>query len=327
MKVLVKAPARLHLGLIDLGGNLGRLFGGMGVAISYPNATLEAETSERLVVKGEESELVKSWAELFFKKYTLEPKVAISVKQSIPQHVGLGSGTQLALATATALAELFSVEASAKELAKAMGRGKVSGVGTAIFEKGGFVVESGVKSQENKPAESDNFPALVFQESFPEDWFFTVAIPNVKRGLSGEAEDRAFSRLPPMPPEKAGAISHLILMSLLPALKEKDIETFGSALTKIQNVVGDSFASAQGGRFSSTPSSDCIAYMLKHGAFGAGQSSWGPTVYGLVKGKRQAEKLSLEVQALLQKSSGGQVFATNANNRGAFIKKTSDISS
>ena len=91
-------------------------------------------------------------------------------------------------------------------------------------------------------------------------------------------------------------------MSLLPALKERDIKTFGGALTQIQNMVGDYFASAQGGRFSSSPSSECIEFMLKHGAFGAGQSSWGPTVYGLVEGKRQAEKLSLEVQGFLEKN-------------------------
>jgi predicted sugar kinase len=111
-------------------------------------------------------------------------------------------------------------------------------------------------------------------------------------------------------------------MSLLPALKEKDIKTFGGALTQIQNIVGDCFASAQGGRFSSSPSGECTEYMLKHGAFGVGQSSWGPTVYGLVEGEKAAEKLSLEVQGFLQKSSGGQVFLTTANNRGAYIKTT-----
>ena len=45
MKVYVKTPARLHLGLIDLNGDLGRLFGGIGVAIDYPNVTLKTEIS------------------------------------------------------------------------------------------------------------------------------------------------------------------------------------------------------------------------------------------------------------------------------------------
>ncbi len=171
----------------------------MGVAINQPNAIVEAETSQRFIVQGEKSELVKQWVELFLKKYDLKPEVAVNVKQAIPQHVGLGSGTQLALAAATALAKLFNTKASTLELSKAMGRGAVSGVGTALFEKGGFVLEGGVKSQKNKPLSSwDGFPPVIFQSSFPDNWFFAVAIPQVKGGLSGEAEAHAFKDLPPM---------------------------------------------------------------------------------------------------------------------------------
>ncbi|HMK94116.1 MAG TPA: beta-ribofuranosylaminobenzene 5'-phosphate synthase family protein [Candidatus Limnocylindrales bacterium] len=322
MKVYVKASARLHLGLIDLRGELGRLWGGLGVGVNCPNVILQAEKSRSLSVWGENSELVRPFVELFLKKYNVEPKVAVNVKRTIPQHVGLGSGTQLALATAVALARIFDINASVQELAAAVGRGKVSGVGTAVFEKGGFVVEGGVKIRNDKSILPHSFPPVIFQDSFPDDWFFTVAIPNVERGLSGEVEANAFSSLPPMSTEQAGRLSRLILMSLLPALKEKDIKTFGAALTQIQNIVGDCFASVQGGRFASSPSGECIAYMLKHGAFGAGQSSWGPTVYGLVEGEKQAEKLAVEVQGFLQKSSGGQAFCTAANNRGAYIKIT-----
>lgn len=326
MKVSVKAPARLHLGLIDLGGDLGRLFGGMGVAINRPCAVVEAENSECLVVRGEKAALVKPWTEFFLEKYCQKPEVTLTVKQAIPQHVGLGSGTQLALATATALSKLFNIQASTQELAQTLGRGAVSGVGTALFEKGGFVVESGVRSQKNKPlAPSKHFPPTIFQEPFPIKWLFVVAIPNVKGGLSGTAEAKAFDALPPMPKETAGEISHLIVMSLLPALKERDIRTFGKALTKIQSLVGDCFASAQGGRFSSSLSGDCISLMLKNGACGAGQSSWGPTVYGLVEGKESAEKLASKVQGFLQEGVGGQVFSASANNRGAYVKTTGRV--
>lgn len=320
MKVTVRAPARLHLGLLDLRGDLGRLFGGMGVAINWPTVVVEAETSDRLAVSGERAELANFYAELFLRKYCPRAQVALMVKQTIPQHVGLGSGTQLALATATSLAKLCSVKASIQELAWILGRGQVSGVGTALFQKGGFVVESGVKSQKNKPVPSGHFSPVIFQEPFPEDWLFVVAIPNVKGGLSGQAEAKAFDTLPPMPKETADEISHLLVMSLLPALKEKDIFTFGASLTRIQSLVGDCFVSAQGGRFSSSPSGDTIAYMLKHGAYGAGQSSWGPTVYGLVNGETQAEKLVLQVQDFLGESVGGRVFSTTVNNRGAYIK-------
>jgi beta-ribofuranosylaminobenzene 5'-phosphate synthase len=321
MRVYVRAPARLHLGILDLAGDLGRLFGGMGVAINSPSVIVEAEKSLQLTVKGESKDLAKTWINLFTQKYHADSKVAVNIRSVIPQHVGLGSGTQLALATSTALAKLFGVKASTQELAATMGRGSISGVGTALFECGGFVVEAGIKSVKNKPISSrSGFPPVMFQESFPADWFFVIGIPQVKDGLSGEVEAQAFKKLPPMSKEQAGEVSHLVLMSLLPALKEEDIETFGASLTRVQEIVGDCFASAQSGRFSNPVSGDCVQYMLKHGAFGAGQSSWGPTVYGLVQSEKAAEKLASEVNGFLRKKVGGTVFYSRINNRGAYIR-------
>ena len=202
---------------------------------------------------------------------------------------------------------------SVKNLAHALGRGQVSGVGTALFEKGGFVVEAGVKSQGNKlnPQSLENFPPVIFRQNFPKDWFFVIAIPNVKKGLSGKEEATAFKNLQPMQKEKAALISHLIVMGLLPAIKERDIETFGRSLTEIQSIVGDYFAEVQGARFSSSPSGDCIKHMLENGAHGAGQSSWGPTVYGLADGEAEAKKLSTSTKRFLHGRVGGQVFRDN----------------
>jgi beta-ribofuranosylaminobenzene 5'-phosphate synthase len=57
------------------------------------------------------------------------------------------------------------------------------------------------------------------------------------------------------------------------------------------------------------------------GAYGVGQSSWGPAVYGLTQSKTEAEKLRAKVEAFLKDRNGGQVFVANANNRGATIKQ------
>jgi beta-ribofuranosylaminobenzene 5'-phosphate synthase len=325
MKVFIKTPARLHLGLIDLGGELGRLYGGIGVAINYPNVVLEAEKAQSLTIEGTNSESLRPSVQLLVEKLNINPKVAINIKQVIPQHVGLGSGTQLALAAATALARIFNINASTEDLAKAMTRGTISGIGTAVFKKGGFVIESGVKTKKNKPDPDACFPPMIFQEPLPEDWMFVVAIPNAKQGLSGKEEGNAFRSLPSAPSEKAARISHLMVMSLLPALKERDVKTFGLALTRIQSVVGDCFASVQGGRFSTSQSSECIEYMLSRGALGAGQSSWGPTVYGLVEGKEEAKELCAAVRDFLLERAGGQVFYTATNNRGAYVRTTRGI--
>ena len=58
--------------------------------------------------------------------------------------------------------------------------------------------------------------------------------------------------------------------------------------------------------------------MLRKGSL-ACQTSWGPTFYSIVKGKREAENLAKELREYLTKNGGGEVFVTQANNHGASI--------
>lgn len=324
MKVRVTTPSRLHLGFLDLEGGFGRIFGGIGVALNYPNTIVEAEPSSELIVKGEENVQARLFAERFLKAYGLAGHVAISVRQSIPKHVGLGSGTQLALAVASSLARIFQIKASVQELAAITGRGGISGVGTAIFELGGFVVEGGLKTEIGYPFIAKSFPPVIFHASFPDDWLFVVAIPNVKRGFTDEEEPAIFSRLPPMSAENVGKVCRLTVMKLLPSIIEHDIKSFGEALTSIQNIVGNHFSRVQGGIYSSRIAEEAIAHILRHGAYGAGQSSWGPAFYGLVQGEEQALKLKSTLQSFLNNRGGGQVFIAKANNNGAFIEQTAN---
>jgi len=110
------------------------------------------------------------------------------------------------------------------------------------------------------------------------------------------------------------------MMKLLPALVEKDIENFGDALTEIQKIVGKYFSGVQGGIYSSQLAKECAEQMLKLGAYAVGQSSWGPTFYGLTRGIKQARKLQSYVQAFLKRETGGEAFYTKANNKGAYIR-------
>lgn len=320
MKVYVKTPARLHFGLIDMNGDMGRFFGGLGVGIDWPNVILEAEHSESFSVTGKKAELAASFAKRFLEAYKITDNVCIQIKEAIPEHAGLGSGTQLALAVSSALSKLFQVKASTQELSLAMGRMKRTGVGTAIFEQGGFVVDGG-KTMNNGVVVPDSLPPLIFRQPFPEDWKFVVAVPDVKKGLAKTEEKNAFAQVPKMPAELVGRICHLIVLKLLPALVDRDIEVFGDALTTIQVVVGDYFADVQGGTFSSSAAAAGIDFMKAHGAYGVGQSSWGPAVYGLVQGDTQAKKLQSEVESFLQDNGGGHVFVANPNNKGATIKQ------
>lgn len=316
MKAYVKTPARLHLGLIDLNGDLGRMFGGLGVGIEQPSTIVEAELSKKTTITGEETELATTLTERFFKAYPVKANVHINVKKAIPAHTGLGSGTQLALAIATAIAKICNIKVSTQELSLAMGRVQRTGVGTAIFEKGGFVVDGG---KPTKNSAEKCVPPLIFRQPFPSEWRFIIVIPNSKKGLSGTDELAAMTQLPPMSTEEVGKVCRLTMLKLLPALAEKDIVNFGEALTDIQVATGKYFAQTQGGIYYSPIAAEYVELLHKLGAYGAGQSSWGPTLYGIVK-KEEAKKVIVKVQAHLKKGVGGQVFITKADNIGAQIR-------
>lgn len=317
MKVTVKTPARLHLGLIDLNGNLGRMFGGLGVGINQPNIIIEAQAAQSLSVTGQETELAAQLANRFFNAYQIKPAAQIHVKQVIPAHSGLGSGTQFALAIAAALSKLNGIEATVPQLALTMGRAQRTGVGTAIFEKGGFVVDGGKKT-----GEAAGFPPLIYRQPFPEEWRFVIAVPNVTKGLCSSEETSAFKRLPPMIEGEVAKICRLTMLKLLPALAERDIESFGEALTEIQIVTGNYFAQVQGGTYSNKEIADTLEFIKGLGVYGFGQSSWGPAVYGIVK-QEQAKSALKQLKAYLAKGVGGDSFIAKANNRGATIKITS----
>lgn len=318
-KVMVRASARLHLGFIDLHGGLGRKYGSLGVSLEKPLCVVEVTHQDSgITVSGEQKERVYAIAKRFLSHFEISHGVLITVRESIPEHIGLGSGTQLGLAIGTGIVQLTGKETNPRTLAELLERGVISGVGTATFALGGFVVDGGkISTQLNK--ESRRVPPLIIHHDVPKDWKFIVATPNVAQGLSGIREKRAFLELPSASPESAGMVSRLVLMKLVPALVNEDIDQFGEALTRIQILVGNAFASAQGGRFAFPEVNDCVKAMFDAGAKGAGQSSWGPTCYGLVRGTKKAAEVKRAAMEVLDTGIGGLVFISAVNNSGARI--------
>jgi len=324
MKVYVKTPSRLHFSLIDMNGQLGRVDGSLGLAINYPNVVLEASKSEEIGVRGEERAFVQELASVFLRQFKISSGAQIEVKSKIPKHVGLGSNTQLSLAVASVLSRIYGIEKTTRELAIIMKRGGTSGIGVAAFEKGGLILDGGHsfgrdgEKQSFLPSSASKAqpaPVLV-RYAFPEEWFFVIAIPHIHRGVHGEEEISVFKKRCPINAAYVGKACRIVLMKLLPALLERNIEKFGSGLTELQDA---GFASATKDLMHPVVRR-CIRLMLKKGAYGAGQSSFGPSTFGLVQGEDEAGKLRDLVADFLEETSGGDVFYTSANNRGATIK-------
>jgi beta-RFAP synthase len=295
--VRVEAPARLHLGMLATGGNGARRFGGVGVAVSGPAVVIEAEPADELSAEGADAERALAFARRCREALQLEGGAHLRVLEAIPQHSGLGSGTKLALAVARALAVLAGRELDAPGLAAAAGRAARSAVGMWTFALGGLVVEGGVRRDLERPA------PLLARYPMPAEWRSVLVVPAAEPGLSGVAEETAFARLAPVA-EHTAAIAQLVLTSLLPALVECDVEEFGAALTRVQELVGDSFAAVQGGRFHPRAGT-LVEALLACGAAGAGQSSWGPAVYGIVGSEAAARELARRMEGELD--DGGTV--------------------
>jgi beta-ribofuranosylaminobenzene 5'-phosphate synthase len=320
MTLAVRTPARLHLGFIDLNGDCGRLFGSLGVAIEKPGYSLEATVSDHVEADGPAAADVLAILERLRPTFSPGRGLAVRVVEAIPRHAGLGSGTQLELALAFAASRLLGHAEPVRELARLGGRGRRSGIGVAIFESGGFVVDAGKTldtraSAARDRAGTEELPPVIFRHSMPEDWFFVLAIPSGVQGLNGAREEAVFVDLPRMSAGAAGRISRLVLMKALPAVVGRDIRAFGEAITEIQALVGDHFAPYQGGRYATRTGERAADLALKRGAYGVGQSSWGPTVFALVRGEPDAAELSAEITERLG-PDGGRVLVTRASQDG-----------
>jgi len=97
------APARLHLGFLDLNGGLGRRFGSIGLAIDQPVTRLTLARVAEPFIDGCEALRAAAYLDALTLRLGLAPCYGLTIESAIPDHVGLGSGTQLALALASAL--------------------------------------------------------------------------------------------------------------------------------------------------------------------------------------------------------------------------------
>jgi beta-ribofuranosylaminobenzene 5'-phosphate synthase len=314
----IEAPARLHLGQLDLNGSLGRLYGGIGVALEGPKTVLRAEPTSRLVVEGLEKERVTAIARTFLERTGITGGARLQVTEAIPPHVGLGSGTQLSLAVSLALARLYNLDLTLDDLARITGRGHQSGVGIGIFRSGGFVVDGGIPREFDRPDVEGYVPPIIFQHPFPPSWYFLLVTPVNSSGFSGSREREAFRAMPPIPPEDVGLVCRLLVMQLLPALLEENIDDFGQALSEIQWTIGKQFAPVQGGLYSHPAAEGIVRFLLNSGAAGAGQSSWGPSLYGVVEGEEAARAIEGSLKHYLQEEQvAARVSCLAARNRGA----------
>ncbi|MCP8308312.1 MAG: hypothetical protein H3Z54_06420 [archaeon] len=321
----VKTPSRLHITLIDLNGNLGRIDGGVGIALEEPSITLEAELIDSgIIVEGDDSGRALEAAKRTLKNYDLKGGLHIRILEKYDEHIGLGFGTQLSLGTAFAITNLHRIHISPRELAEIVGRGGTSGIGVAAFEAGGFIIDGGHTFGANKqkqkflPSSASKAPPppVISRLDFPDDWLVVLAMPRLNKRIHGSIEVELFSKYCPIPIDEVQALSHIILMKLLPSVAERDISEFGDAISKIQNI---GFKKIEV-NLQSDKVKEIMKIMAEAGAYGVGLSSFGPTLYTVVDNEKKAYIIAKAAEKGMREI-GGKVLITKARNKGAEILK------
>jgi beta-ribofuranosylaminobenzene 5'-phosphate synthase len=325
----VEAPSRLHFGLLSLPADgadrwLGfgdapglpvRSFGGVGLMIDTPGVAVSVRPATEWRAEGSGSGRALQFAQKFADGLPPAERRAfhVQVERCAPEHTGLGIGTALGLAVARALAiELGHADWSVMELAKRAGRGERSAVGIHGFEQGGFIVEAG-----KLPGEA--IAPLVSRHEFPDAWRILVIQPGEPADWHGDRERRAFAQL--RRDSDAGlteTLCRLVLLGMLPALAAGDCDAFGEALYEFNARVGAVFAPVQGGIYGSPAVAEVIAFLRAQGVHGAGQSSWGPTVFGVVTDVDRTIDLARRVA---ERFTAARCLIAKANRGGAQVSR------
>lgn len=310
-KVTVIASARLHMGFIDLSGALGRHFGSIGLALNDINTQVTITADRHLTVSGPSSERAMKATQQLCQLLNIPDQIKVSIVSAIPEHIGLGSGTQMALVIGMALNSFYKLGLTVRDIARITDRGARSGIGIGVFEQGGFVVDGG-------RGPDTITPPLLSQMPVPEQWRFILAFDQRGQGLHGEQEVTAFKQLPPFPRSEAERLAYLLLMQALPALAEQNLPLFGEVITQLQASVGEHFAPVQGGIFTSPEVASAMAWLQQQGAVAIGQTSWGPTGFCAVDNPNRAAEL---LKGLQQQFTSEQLsfMVVSARNSGAEI--------
>jgi beta-ribofuranosylaminobenzene 5'-phosphate synthase len=311
--VSVTTTARLHMGFFDLNGGLGRRFGSIGVSLDQPATVLSAWRADDVSAEGAGTERAIKVANKLCKALNLEGGVHLQLAQVIPEHAGLGSGTQMSLAVGLALNKLYNLGLILEDVALLTERGARSGIGLGTFAAGGVVIDGGRGTQ-------TLIPPVIARADFPEAWRILLILDNEEAGLHGEKEIAAFRSLPEFSAEAAAQMCRHVLMQALPALAEHDLATFGAAIRELQERTGDYFAPAQGGRYASPRVSAVLNALCEEGVACFGQSSWGPTGFAVFPNQEEANAARNRLQVQFSGYGTLDFWLCKGRNQGGILE-------
>jgi beta-RFAP synthase len=313
-EIEVTTPSRLHFGMFSFGRPDVRQFGGVGMMTDRPGLRLRLSLAERFHTSGPHRERVEQFAGRWAaNSQQALPPIHLEVLDAPPQHAGLGVGTQLALATAAGLNVVSGrPRGAAVKLAALVERGLRSSVGIYGFDHGGLIVERG-----KLPGET--ISPLHAHLAVPSEWRVVLVQPEAPQGLSGVEEQQAFAHAAAVSDEVTAALWSEVETHMLPALRSQNFNSFAESVTRFGHAAGLCFAEIQGGAYNGPLLTEIVAAARRWGATGVGQSSWGSTIFCLLRNEDAAREFVERMRRELSHIAA-MLTITHAHNQGALLR-------
>jgi beta-RFAP synthase len=323
--VILSSPSRLHLGLFPGPAGQASFFGGAGIMLSHPRTTIRFHPSRERKIHGIRSERATAFAERWLAAESTGVRAFdLNVIEAPSEHVGLGSGTQLALTVGVGLQLFLHTESErvahlvnrisdvdVLDVALKLGRAGRTVIGTKGFQLGGMIVDWG---RDPSRPQVENFQRL----PFPADWPILLVTLPLTPGLHGNAEQVAFDEEVKRHAGLREEMLGLLREEMLPAVEQQEFDRFAAALFPFGCASGRIFEKIQGGLFCSPEVAALVSKFRNAGAQAVVQSSWGPTIGVVFPSTEAAARIAAAV--LTDAPEGTEVHVTTADNHGPRIE-------
>lgn len=316
----IECFSRINFGLIDLSSEPFRIDGATGMAINLKLGKIRLEQSKELILNlncvNKQRCIDVAFRSL---KMIGKKNFSLYVESYVDEHVGLGSGTQLAMSIAEAVNREFKLNLNIDEIATIAGSGGTTNIGVYSFLHGGFNVDSGRLYPEEKmsigPGEMFAFKrlsTLLMRLDMPE-WYLCIVIPDIPLKIFGAYEIDLFKNYTPISVNEVDNLCKWILTGVLPSVKHSDFNSFCYCIEQCMSI---GFRAKEINSYG-VVIKDTIVDLKSAGAKGVGMSSFGPAVFGFYETHEKA-LIGYEKIKILNKYN--TIYLTKPRNQGANIK-------
>jgi beta-RFAP synthase len=234
--VVVKAPARIHLTVLDMNrfspGRPGG--GGVGFAIQLTCEVAVSCIPNGIEIDYPRAAILRHHALVFSRTVGYSGGFKIAARDHQHKHVGLGSTSTIVIALATAMNEAVGRPLSSDQLRRLVGSNYVEetadGIVTFGFETG---VGPAVSLHGGMAVLGDDL-ALISHHAFAPDASVYIVIPPTDISSAGASEfDLLMNRARLLDYRDRELKAYLIMMDLIPALIRGDLRRIGEIIWEI----------------------------------------------------------------------------------------------